>query len=353
MDDFEAKSRAQLVQEVSQLREALRRSEHRYYLLMSRYTRAHPSAEGIDQDIDTFVEAEQELRESEARYRTLVEAMGDDAILIVDMEGRVEYGNAAAARQFGQPEQQLAEIGLEDLFSPDVVVDVRKRLALVLETGLTHRFELRLRMADRDTWMYVSLAPLKDKTGSISSFLAVGRDVTELVGMREELRALSLVDDLTGLHNRRGFVLLAGQQLKLAERTGKTVSLLMGDLDGLKAINDAFGHREGDAALIATARILKESCRDTDVVGRLGGDEFAVLAEGVSPPGTTSLANRLQQGISEWNALGGHPYQLSVSTGVATFKPGRSESLDSLLARADELMYEQKRRKRTQSRFFP
>ncbi len=96
--------------------------------------------------------------------------------------------------------------------------------------------------------------------------------------MAEELRNLSLTDELTGLHNRRGFITLSQQQIRQAKRTKKEMLLLFVDLDGLKKINDGFGHSEGDRALFAVAALLRETFRDSDIVARIGGDEFAVLA---------------------------------------------------------------------------
>lgn len=299
----------------------------------------------VSRDISAIKQAEAALRESEERYRTLAEA-ADDAIMIIGLEGTIEYANSAAVERAGISKKHLVGGTIDDLLPHELSRELRRRLARVLQTGTAHRFELKLNLRGRDFWMHVSLAPIRNKAGGISALLAVARDVTELVEMREELRALSLVDDLTGLHNRRGFSLLAGQQLRLAERNGKRVSLMMVDLDGLKAINDAYGHREGDAALAATARILKDTCRESDVVGRLGGDEFAVLVLGTMLPGTGTLAGRIEEAVSRWNQENPHSYSLSLSIGVATLDGGQHETLDDLISRADVSMYERKRRRK-------
>lgn len=308
------------------------------------------AVEGIARDITSSIEAEQELRESENRYRTLVEAMGDDIILIVGRDGCVEYANNTVARVLETPPREIGGQSLKRLLGQRASDDFSLNLDIVLDTAAPRRFECCFRLGGVDFWMDISLAPLKDKAGAITGALAVGRDVTELITMREELRALSLVDDLTGLYNRRGFSLLASQQLKMAERAGKSASLLMGDLDGLKAINDIYGHLEGDAALVAASRILKETCRESDVVGRLGGDEFAVLAVGDSPPASAPLSARLSDAIDAWNAAARKPYRLSLSIGVADFEIGGIDSLESLLFTADRLMYQHKRMRRSPRR---
>ncbi len=159
------------------------------------------------------------------------------------------------------------------------------------------------------------------------------------------LRAMSLVDDLTGLYNRRGFLTLARQQLKVADRMNKPASQIFVDLDGLKAVNDRYGHREGDLALLETADILKELFRDSDIIARIGGDEFVVLVLESGARAETFI-DRVREKLSERNARGTRPFALSLSIGVAHYDPAAPCSIDDLLARADALMYIEKRNKR-------
>ena len=159
-----------------------------------------------------------------------------------------------------------------------------------------------------------------------------------------ELRAMSLVDELTGLYNRRGFLTLARQQLRVADRLGSQVCQVFVDLDGLKAINDAHGHSEGDRALVETAQLLRETFRESDVIARIGGDEFAVLIVDAHDQGGETMAGRLNEAVATRNSWGTRPYQLSLSTGIA--RGGRfPASVDELLAEADVWMYAHKRRK--------
>lgn len=161
--------------------------------------------------------------------------------------------------------------------------------------------------------------------------------------MGKELRALSLTDDLTGIYNRRGFLTIAQQQLKMASRMKMGVLLFFADLDDMKLINDNFGHQEGDRALVDSANILKETFRESDVVARMGGDEFAIMAFEESGVNDEKLADRLQKKIDEHNARKNRPYKLSLSLGIVRCDPDGPCSIDSLLERADKLMYEQKR----------
>lgn len=164
--------------------------------------------------------------------------------------------------------------------------------------------------------------------------------------LQAALRSLSMLDELTGLYNRRGFLNLAAQHLKLAQRTLRGLSLVYVDLDGLKQINDTFGHQEGDKALMATADILRGTFRSSDVLARIGGDEFAVLAIEARKDSNEVLGPRLQDKVAEHNAQRSLSYQLSVSEGMVYLDPQQAVSLEELMAQADQALYEQKRAKR-------
>jgi diguanylate cyclase (GGDEF)-like protein len=160
---------------------------------------------------------------------------------------------------------------------------------------------------------------------------------------QEELWNLAFTDELTGLLNRRAFSLLANQQLKLSRRTGRGALLFFSDLDGLKRINDHFGHGEGDAALIFTAQILRETFRDSDVIGRFGGDEFLILAPEISAKSEGTLLRRLKEKAKSYDTKECR-YTYSLSIGVARFDPRSPCLLRDLISRADLALYKQKRR---------
>lgn len=156
---------------------------------------------------------------------------------------------------------------------------------------------------------------------------------------------LSLTDELTGLFNRRGFLTLGEQQKKQAQRAKEKLLLVFADMDGLKNINDTWGHKEGDRAIADAARLIKESYRDSDIVGRLGGDEFIVLMLNGAREQAEASLKRLQEKLDEHNASGARPYALSLSLGVEEFDPQSGCSLEEMIAKADAAMYEQKRAK--------
>ncbi len=156
----------------------------------------------------------------------------------------------------------------------------------------------------------------------------------------EEISALSLTDELTGLSNRRGFFTMADQRLQLLERRESPCVLVFCDVDGLKQANDKLGHEAGDRLLVDSARVLCTTFRGSDLVARLGGDEFVVLADDVSEPVEWVVA-RLERQIAARNASAGPqaPW-LSISVGALAFRAGPSMSLAGLIAQADVLMLE-------------
>jgi diguanylate cyclase (GGDEF)-like protein len=157
-----------------------------------------------------------------------------------------------------------------------------------------------------------------------------------------ELRLLALTDDLTGFYNRRGFLILALQQLKMSRRSAQPMLLFFVDVDHLKKTNDQFGHDEGDALLLRAAAALNNTFRESDILARLGGDEFAILAaEGLDRTSETILS-RLNKSIDDVNQRCGVS-SLSLSIGVARFDPEAPVTLAELLTSADCEMYRQKR----------
>ncbi len=162
--------------------------------------------------------------------------------------------------------------------------------------------------------------------------------------LQAELSNLALTDELTGLYNRRGFMAIAERQLKLGRRSGRGMLLFVMDVDRLKQINDSFGHFEGDHALKRTADALEETFRDSDVVARLGGDEFAVLAIEASGHSEATIKTRLFECLKSIRAEQSR-YEISLSLGVARFDPRNRTSIGELMVKADQAMYEQKRRR--------
>jgi two-component system cell cycle response regulator len=167
---------------------------------------------------------------------------------------------------------------------------------------------------------------------------------------KAELRSLSLMDELTGLYNRRGFLTLAEQQVKIANRLRKRLLLIYADMDNLKWINDTLGHKEGDQAIKDLADLLNHTFRASDLIARMGGDEFAVLGLEESVADFKKIRARLQQKAGARKESPEKPYRLSFSMGFVQYDPEKTEGIDELLARADRLMYEEKTLKKAKEK---
>jgi len=166
--------------------------------------------------------------------------------------------------------------------------------------------------------------------------------ISELEKANDRLRNLSLTDALTGLNNRRGFMILATGLLKFARRAAYSVCLLYIDLDSLKYINDTFGHAAGDAAITQFSRILTDTFRDSDVIGRLGGDEFVAMIADAAESDLASIQTRLHSNVDAYNLRSDPGQSLAFSLGVIRVEPKSTITMEELLAEADAAMYQHK-----------
>jgi two-component system cell cycle response regulator len=162
-------------------------------------------------------------------------------------------------------------------------------------------------------------------------------------GVQHALLQMILRDDLTGLHNRRGFMALAARHLRCARDMGQPMVMFFADVDGLKSINDRFGHGEGDRALARAAACIKQTFRKFDLTARLSGDEFVALTVEVPGRSTAAICRRLQSKLAH---CPGAEYKLSLSVGVAHFDPAKPVTLQELMREADAALYRHKRRDR-------
>ncbi len=181
-------------------------------------------------------------------------------------------------------------------------------------------------------------------------FVELQRNLAERVRQLEraelELSSLSLTDDLTGLLNRRGFLVHAEEHMKTARRTRREFLLLYADMDGLKQINDTLGHAEGSLAIVRTADILRQTLRTSDLIARLGGDEFTMLAKDTAGETSEQITTRLEENLRNYNAGRRHSYELSLSLGILRVTLDENATIEEMIAQADQLMYEQKRGKK-------
>ena len=230
---------------------------------------------------------------------------------------------------------QLGERTGLDLLQEEEVRHIDKPIIMI--TGMGNR-EIDLRAMEAGASDYL----VKGEFNGAMLERAIRYSI-ERKKLLNQVKALSLVDELTGLSNRRGFKTLGTQQLNMARRTGRGMLLFYIDLNNMKKINDAYGHDEGDRALKETAAILRKTFRQSDITARLGGDEFAVLALEVELKYTETLRKRLEENIRESNESGKHPFAISLSVGVSRYDAQNPKYFEELLKEADEEMYREKK----------
>jgi two-component system, cell cycle response regulator len=165
--------------------------------------------------------------------------------------------------------------------------------------------------------------------------------------LQRELMIMAHMDELTGLYNRRGFLALAQQQLKIASRTNRGTLLFFIDIDGMKLINDNFGHKSGDKALIETSKILRQSFRESDIIARIGGDEFVVMAIEINDAFFDTIIKRINEKVELFNKRTSNHFIISLSIGVTHINIQSTASIEELIAAADSAMYIQKKEKKS------
>jgi diguanylate cyclase (GGDEF)-like protein/PAS domain S-box-containing protein len=265
-----------------------------------------------------------------------------DGMAIFDHSGVCIYLNDAYAKIFGytDPESLIGASWEMFYFEEELTRLKEKIMPAVWRDGSWRGEAMGLKLSG-------STLPLEISISSVDGggLVQVVRDITERKNLEETLRNSSLKDDLTGLFNRRGLLKQAAPYFDFARRQKENLLLLFIDLDGMKRINDEFGHNEGDNALINTAAILNRSFRSTDIIARLGGDEFTVLVTDLNASKEDAIT-RLNENLKAYNASETRGHKLAFSIGVATLEQERMTCFEELLEQADQAMYEQKRMKR-------
>ena len=258
-----------------------------------------------------------ETEKKERLFRLIFES-NPDAILISDKEGFVRLVNHKAAQVLNLPEENI----------------IGRKMHLFCNVNGSR--EITITRPGKDT----GIAEIRSAEINIGDnqplHVANLRDITELVRMREELRALAFVDELVGLCNRRGFMVLAEQQVKLANRTQRGLYLLLISVDNYKHVSNTQGEQAGNKLLIQFAKILKDTFRNTDIIARVGEDTFAILAIEAEAGSSEIMAHRLIHKLETYNAkAGANGSTLLASMGTAYHQPKYPGSLEALLQQAD------------------
>ncbi|WP_411851290.1 PAS domain S-box protein [Stenotrophomonas sp. LGBM10] len=298
------------------------------------------------QDVTAQRQSGQQLRESEQRTRITLDAVAD-MVLTLDLQGTVQYANAAATRALagagadaltGGRMTELMELTTE--YAPRSPLD----LAVLMDpdsNAVDLHSDLLLAVGAQRVPVDLTRAWLRGEAGEISGAVWVIRDVTQQRARQREARHLAEVDPLTELSNRRGFEAHLQQAITRVARTGQQASLMYIDLDHFKPVNDTHGHLAGDAVLWAVASLLRHGVRDSDIVARLGGDEFAVILAGCSLKRARRIASDLLDTVRAlsipWDR---ERLVVGASIGIAALSGGMS--VDDAVAAADAQCYRAK-----------
>jgi len=286
-------------------------------------------------DVTDLVQAQQAQAESEQRFRTILE-LAQEGIVAVDGDLVIRFANRRLAEMLGCTPDDLLGRDVDYLLEQHTV-----GVELSLDdwtSGAAQRFEARMRSLDGAVrWVLVAAStnswPIDGSLGTVVMIT----DIDDLKAAEAELRHRSTHDSLTGLANR---ALLEAAWDVAGESTSDAVIVL--DLDGFKAVNDTYGHAEGDAVLVEVARRLSAAVRRGDLVARFGGDEFVVVCRGADHDTAVHLAARLVDDLNQSFVVGEHHFDLGASAGLAMGRPGVTHL--ELLREADGALYEAKRR---------
>ena len=311
--------------------------------------------QGFIEDITSWRENEQALRDAEERYRNIVEN-AVEGIFQTTPQGRYLSINPALARIYGydKPEEMIGaylDIGRQ------LYVDPARRLEfmrLIHLNGVVSNFESEVyRKNGEIIWISENAREVRDGSGNLLYFEGTVEDITERKTYETRLTHQATHDTLTGLPNRALFRDRLQQAVRYAERERAKVSIVFIDLDNFKYINDSLGHEAGDALIRIMAQRLKSCVRDSDTVARLGGDEFVLLLQG-APFDDERVSIAMSRILSEVRKpvdVRGRELTVTCSIGISVC-PEDGNDVDALLKHADAAMYQAKQAGRDNFQFF-
>ncbi|RKF18080.1 sensor domain-containing diguanylate cyclase [Alginatibacterium sediminis] len=282
--------------------------------------------------------------ESELRMFSLAVEKSASSIIITDRDGSIDYVNPASTQNSGYTSAELIGKNPRILQSGEMPKQEYASLWGSISAGKTWRGEFHNRRKNGELfWEIASIAPVKNRSGEISHFVAIKEDISDLKDAKARIQHLAYHDMLTGLPTRQLAMEHLSKALAAARRDTSKVAVLFVDLDGFKSINDNFGHDAGDQVLKQTAERLSSCIREGDTVARFGGDEFLVVLPNVITDDTvTNVAHRMIQTLATPYKDGMNSLNTSASIGIALF-PEHSENPQELIKLADQAMYKIKR----------
>ena len=281
-----------------------------------------------------------------SQFIAVVEA-STDAIIGKDLEGRVVLWNQGAQRLYGYTEAEMCGKSISLLVPPGHDDDVPE---LIRRAQAGERIEehetVRARKDGTQVDVSLTVSPIRDRDGTVVGIATIARDISVRLRYQEQLRFLAEHDALTGARNRRQFEREVSDQVARARRYGERAALLFVDVDGLKQINDVYGHKAGDRALKEVAGAMRHRLRQTDVLARIGGDEFAVLLPYADVEQARAISTDLRRVTRTSGVTLDDGTTLSLSTSVGYALIDGDTNSDEILAEADRAMYRDKTRSR-------
>ncbi|BEP64832.1 hypothetical protein GmRootV213_53860 (plasmid) [Variovorax sp. V213] len=297
----------------------------------------------LDSDITAHHEAEEALQESEARLRTVADAL-PMRVAYIDADERYRFNNLAYEREFGLSRDQIQGHTVQELLGEPAYQSVKPHIRAAL-AGEVVTFQSEVSQSDSYNCYEAQYIPQPAaNTEAIVGFHAVITDITRQKLEEKRLVNLAQIDPLTGLANRAGFEARLREAMDRSRSAGALMALMYLDIDGFKQINDQFGHQTGDELLKAFSSRLSQGLRSGDVRARLGGDEFTVIMEGlpnadIAASAATKLVMAMQAPFAieqQWTI------SVTASIGLAFYQGGNATAA-ALVKRADEMLYSAKR----------
>ncbi|WP_438313849.1 diguanylate cyclase [Candidatus Caldatribacterium sp. SIUC1] len=288
--------------------------------------------EGTLEDVTEEILARESVRKNEMYYRILLE-YSSDAVLVLERDGRVRFATSSVENVTGYTPEELQGALALSFLHPEDARQVQ-HLFLQGKEGEVRRVEFRLKHRSGEWRVMEAIGRVLLAHPLIQGVVVTVRDVTERKRAEEAVRLASFRDVLTGLYNRAYFE----EELdRLNTARVLPLSLIVGDVNGLKIVNDAFGHAEGDRLLRMVAEAFRASCRKEDVVARWGGDEFAVILPKADAPVASEICARIQERLKGETSV----LPVDVALGWA-IRESLSQSLEDVVREAEERMYQVK-----------
>ncbi|EMT50273.1 signaling protein [Brevibacillus borstelensis AK1] len=306
----------------------------------------------IRNDITARKKMEEEVRQSEEKYRLITENT-TDMISVIDREGNFLYLSPSHETVLGY---DIRNVGVNNLLAWIEEEDREIMVEAIQHTfsaRKSRQIEYRLRTLEQKCiWVETTITPVMSESGNVRKLVLVCREITERKKSEQTIHHLAYHDTLTDLPNRRLFVQYLSKELNQAKRVGSKLAVLFLDLDRLKDINDTWGHDVGDLILLEASKRLKSCTRKHDMVARLGGDEFTIVLPNITGRDEVEgIVFRLQSELRKPLEVAGQSFTLSMSIGIAMF-PEDGEQTDDLLKRSDTALYVVKSRGRNGYEFF-